>query len=62
MSITAIAVREMIVCNLRSLLDLEAKNRAADLLLVPRLLPSDFPGARDPFFREITWGVVLWRL
>lgn len=43
----AIAVREMIVCDLRSFLDLGAKNRAADLQVAPRLSLSDFPGARS---------------
>jgi len=41
-----LAVREMIVSDLRRFLDLGAEGRAADLMLVLRLLLSDYPEAR----------------
>jgi hypothetical protein len=40
------AIRDMIICDLRSFLELGAKQRAADLLIVLRLLLSDYPQAR----------------
>lgn len=41
-----VTVRDMIVSDLRSFLDLGAKQRAADLLIVLRIFLSDYPQAR----------------
>ena len=43
-----IAVRNMIRADLRAFLDLGARERAADLLLVLRLFLSKYPAARYP--------------
>ncbi|MFZ3179721.1 MAG: hypothetical protein WBO09_15310 [Methylocystis silviterrae] len=40
------AIRDMIISDLRSFLDLGAAQRAADLLIVLRLFLSDYPQAR----------------
>ena len=40
------ALRDMIISDIRSFLDLGAKQRAADLLIVLRLFLSDYPRAR----------------
>ena len=43
----AVVVRDMIVANLRTFLDLGASHYAADLLLVLRLFLSDYPDAKQ---------------
>ena len=47
-----VAVREMIVADIRASLNLGALNRAADLLTVLRLFLSDHPEARSPRDRD----------
>jgi hypothetical protein len=58
----AVAVREIIVYDLRGFLDLGATNRAADLLVVLRLFLSKYPEARCAPLEKDSAGGVLFAL
>jgi hypothetical protein len=58
----AVAVREMITRDLRCFLDLGAKRRAADLVVVLCLFLSDFPEARTTPLEKSAAGVIPPRL